>query len=179
MLVEEQRRQLEAREEQVKDLAEQLAPFTAPIDDHGPIVEELRNPRMIQARYQQLQQEAAVEMAGLCKGPIISPSPDNPTEFEALRRGVRYRTIYQADVLDDPLLAPCLKAWTDAGEQARIYPGELPMKLIIADSRVALAPLETDRGVHPVTSLVIRHPSLVRSLTILFDTLWDRSTPWP
>ena len=101
----------------------------------------------------------------------------NPAESQSLRRGVKHRVIYQASILDHENVAPYLRGWVEAGEDARVYHGELPLKLILFDSKVAWMPLETDGQHHPVVSVLIRHHALSSALRLLFDYLWKESEP--
>jgi DNA-binding NarL/FixJ family response regulator len=50
------------------------------------------------------------------------------------------------------------------------------MKLLIADAATALVPLD-DSGSAGV--VLVRSPTVVGALTELFDTVWDRATPYP
>ena len=92
-----------------------------------------------------------------------------------MRRGVRYRGLYEQAVLDAPEIRPYLHAWIAAGEEARVYHGELPHKLAIFDRLNILLPLASPNG--KARTLFIRHPQLAVSLGILFDSFWDRAEP--
>ena len=73
-------------------------------------------------------------------------------------------------------MKPYLADWLAMGEEARIYDGELPHKLAIFDSQVVLVPLI--RAGEQTRTLVIRHAQLARSLSMLFQFLWERSEPF-
>jgi hypothetical protein len=64
---------------------------------------------------------------------------------------------------------------TYAGEEARVYDGELPHKLAIFDRQNILMPLVTPG--HRGKILFIRHPQLAASLGMLFEFLWERAKP--
>ncbi|MDQ3991241.1 MAG: LuxR C-terminal-related transcriptional regulator [Actinomycetota bacterium] len=130
----------------------------------------------IRQRFRQLQQAAKGEVAAFDRPPYISPSPTNaPTESESLHRGVRYRVVYEASVLDEGDFLRALETYMDAGEEARTFSG-LPMKLDIFDGRTALMPLNLEE---PGTAgaLVVHAPSLVTALSMLFETVWERAAP--
>ena len=60
------------------------------------------------------------------------------------------------------------------GEDVRLLP-DLPLKLIIADRRAALVPLdETGLG----GALLVRSPVLIGAFVCLFELLWERATPY-
>jgi HTH-type transcriptional regulator, sugar sensing transcriptional regulator len=142
------------------------------------LIELLRDPRVVAERLQKLQHEAAREVAVLQKAPIIAPKTrfkNNPAEIETLRKGVKHKVIYETAVVDD--VAPYLKGWIEAGEEARIYQGSLPLKLALFDSKIAWMPLETTAKRHPTVSVLIRHPALGKALRLLFDYLWTESEP--
>lgn len=101
----------------------------------------------------------------------------NPAEFEQLRRGVRFRGIYDPagyelahDVHDD------LEAGIALGEEARVMPGA-PIKLILADDRLGLVPLQASPTA--IEAIVIVSSSgLLEALGALFELLWRHALPF-
>jgi hypothetical protein len=106
------------------------------------------------------------------------PSADNTEEFSALRRGVRYRVIYERALLEEPGMIENVAAGVRAGEQARALP-TLPVRLAIADRRIAVCPLVPGggSGLGEPTAALIRPSQLLDSLLALFESYWDRATP--
>jgi sugar-specific transcriptional regulator TrmB len=144
------------------------------------LVEILRDPRSAEAGFRKLQREAENEVDVLVKAPLGLKSLNrqgNPAERESLRRGVKHRAIYESALLEDEYVAPFLKGWIEAGEQAREYKGKLPVKLVLFDSKIAWMPLEIDALRHPVVRCVIRHHALGQALRLLFEYLWKESEP--
>ncbi len=94
-----------------------------------------------------------------------------------MRRGVRYRCIYERAIIDTAEVKPYLSSWIAAGEEARVHEGELPHKLAIFDRQNILMPLITPGG--NGRTLFIRHPQLATSLGMLFDFLWERAGQLP
>jgi len=86
---------------------------------------------------------------------------------------VRYRSIYEAAAMDDPIGRRIIEACAAAGEQARLLP-RVPMKMKLADRTTAMLPL-TPSGT--AGALVIRAPVILASLRDYFEMLWDRATP--
>jgi HTH-type transcriptional regulator, sugar sensing transcriptional regulator len=162
-------RRLEAALPQLTELFEQSSGVT------GEIVEILRTPRLVGERFDRLQAEARETVEVVVRGPVQVGGP-NDAEVEALRRGVRARAIYDRAVLDDASVAANLGSWIAEGEQARVYPGELPMKFALFDQHVVMMPLVAP-GVTGVVAVIVRNHQLAAALGMLFDTLWAGSAP--
>lgn len=143
--------------------------------DHSTeLIEVITGREAIYQRSVQLLYSAREEILMFDKPPYVGPT-DEPIEFELLARGLRWRAIYAPEAFGMPDRLDQLRRLRQAGEQARISPG-LPMKLAIADSRLALLPLTTDASEDEQAILV--HPcSLLTTLTTLFEILWERGIP--
>ena len=144
------------------------------------LIEVLRDPRVVEAGFRKLQREAESEVHALVKAPFVLQKLNrqgNPAEQESLGRGVKHRAIYESALLTDEHVAPFLKSWIAAGEEARSFDGELPLKLVLFDSKIAWVPLETDAMRHPIVSVLIRHHALGQALRLLFEYLWQESEP--
>jgi len=61
------------------------------------------------------------------------------------------------------------------GEETRVVPQKLPMKLLVVDDHTALVPL----GPYGHPCLLIRDPRLVATFAGFFDLFWEQGTPWP
>ncbi|HKC28704.1 MAG TPA: helix-turn-helix domain-containing protein [Jatrophihabitans sp.] len=126
-------------------------------------------------RYVQLLTTARTEVLMFDKPPYLGPV-DNPLEMEVLARGVSWRAIYAPEALDQPDRLFQLHAWQAAGEQARIY-NNVPLKLALVDRREALLPLTADSQGAENTAILVHPSSLLATLGLLFDMLWDQSLP--
>jgi hypothetical protein len=93
---------------------------------------------------------------------------------EARARGVRFRSIVDADFLALPGAIDWIRADIRSGEDVRIFPS-LPFKLLVADRRIAIIPLNLQQPGSPV--LLVRSSSLLDALCVLFDTLWEKAAP--
>jgi DNA-binding CsgD family transcriptional regulator len=104
------------------------------------------------------------------------PGNRNPVERELLGRGVLYRVIYDPGGLSGfHDLRADLEDSASRGEQSRVMPG-VPTKLVLADDRIALIPLQAAPSV--IESIVVVHPSaLLQALGALFESLWARALP--
>jgi DNA-binding CsgD family transcriptional regulator len=87
---------------------------------------------------------------------------------------VHYRSIVDAGYLALPGAGLRVCQDVEAGEDVRVFPS-LPFKLVLADRRIALIPLELEQPGSP--SLLVRSSALLDALYALFESLWERSTP--
>ena len=126
-------------------------------------------------RYRQLLTTARKEVLMFDKPPYIGP-PENPLEVDVLGRGVSWKAVYAPEALEMPERLSQLQVWREAGEQARIC-ANLPLKLVMVDRALALLPLtaNTERDEH--TAILVHPCSLLTTLGMLFDMLWEQSLP--
>jgi sugar-specific transcriptional regulator TrmB len=144
-------------------------------------IEIIKDPTQIHRRFIELIGAVQENLVGFTKPPWTVQRKKyneqvNP-QSEAVRRGVRIRTIYQMPTDEDE------KNWlfgiaddtAKEGMEVRVLE-RLPMKLMIFDWRTVLFSLEDPVSRHPsLTSAVIQHHALAQSLKILFETLWERA----
>lgn len=138
------------------------------------VIQVIRSPRAVAERFERLELEAERQIDIWTKPPFFSRSGNPPLE-KALRRGLKARSLYEKAALDDPAVKPFFSNWLTAGEEARIYDGELPHKLAIFDFQIVLMPLI--RPGEQTKTLLIRHEELAQSLSLAFQFVWDRSEP--
>jgi len=175
-LLERDRAELLSRERHIEQALPELTKLYDNSDTGtGEIVEILRTPKLVGERFDRLQSEARWTIDIVVRGPIQLGGA-NEEEMAALRRGVRARAIYDRTVLDDPSIDRHLGSWTSEGEQARLYPGELPMKFAVFDSNAVIMPLVSP-GVTGVVAVIVRNHDLAATLELLFNTLWEGSEP--
>ncbi|MBV8195971.1 MAG: helix-turn-helix domain-containing protein, partial [Candidatus Dormibacteraeota bacterium] len=148
----------------VRDLGE-LVRLAAPVEEEA--VQVLRSPRLIAERFARLQDEAESSIDVFIKAPFFAPA-GNPAEEAVLARGVRCRGLYEEAVLKSEHVGPYLRQWSDLGENIRLYPGELPMKLALFDRRIVIMPLEQP-GDRALITAVIRHPALGALIHVAFE----------
>src|SRR5688572_10024411 len=138
------------------------------------LLQVLRGPRALTERFERLQLEAEHSVDCFVKGPFLV-DPNNPTQEKAQRRGVRYKSLYESRLLEDPPTRARVLNWIAMGEEARVYHGELPQKLMIFDSRVVLMPIV--RPGEALRTVVVRHPELAQTLSLAFQNLWEKAEP--
>jgi sugar-specific transcriptional regulator TrmB len=145
-------------------------------------IEILKDPHQVRRRVIQLCTNTQKEMLVFTKPPYSFGSMKQRQEqkdpqIDALKRGVKFKTIYELPTDEDEKIA-FLKAaqeLIEQGEEARII-DELPIKLAIFDEKTVLfALVDPVVGKPSVTSLVAEHPALARSFMVLFYSFWDKA----
>lgn len=99
---------------------------------------------------------------------------DHQSQREAQSRGVRYKSIIDAECLELPEVLQSIRLDIDAGEEVRVC-SNLPFKLVLVDSRLALIPLNLQLTDGP--SLLVRSSALLDALHTLFEVLWQQAAP--
>lgn len=175
LLALQRRRELDAARESAKRLADETRATLAP-PDRPEVIEVVTGWPAVRQRYLQLQYAAEREVVGFDVPPYSRAKIRlNQTEAERLAAGVRYRSIYDRAAIQHPGQLEQLRHITAAGEESRVA-AHLPMKLAIADHRMALLPLRLDDpGLE--ASLVVHPSPLLDSLMELFELEWERATP--
>ncbi|MEV4174087.1 MULTISPECIES: helix-turn-helix transcriptional regulator [unclassified Nonomuraea] len=144
----------------------------------GELIEVVSGRDEVNHRWVQMQHDTRAQIRGFDRPPYAAPqehTESNPIELNLLRRGVRYRVIYDTSVLELPGWLEDVTAGMQHGEQARI--AAVPMKLAISDDRLAIIPL-LRAGDDVVAASYLIHPSpLLDALVALFEALWERSVP--
>ena len=173
-LIDSHRERVAALEDDARELVDELRPayqdstrYTDPLD----YIEVIRSPDAVAARFDELQQSVEDEMLVFAKPPVAVGINNNLIGLELAKRGV-LQSIYEFSFLrDDEQLAGVL-AFLEAGEQAR-FVEELPMKLGIIDERLVLFTLPAPiAGREELTTMVVEHPYLARTLKLAFESIW-------
>ncbi|MBQ1024797.1 helix-turn-helix domain-containing protein [Micromonospora sp. C95] len=171
-----QQEALETARASVTQLAEE---YRAAMRRHDAehLVEVITGARMLRERLRDLQNAARDEVLWFCRAnPLAMPGQDNVEEFHALARGVRYRAIYEREMLLEPGALQDVEQGVRAGEQARVV-DRLPVRLAIVDARTAVCPLVPDRGSGEPSAAVIGRSQLLDALLALFESQWRIATP--
>jgi DNA-binding CsgD family transcriptional regulator len=173
-----------SRERELREIRVRITQLTEEYRSRGgaqrgtsEFVELVHGARAIALRVDQLQRNARKEVRGLVKPPVVAVSAqDNDAEYDVLAEGVRYRVIYDRELLMLPGDPYMVSEAASKGEEARIAV-DLPLKLAIADDDLALVPVaDTAPGGEPCAVLV-HQSGLLDALVALFETLWVSSTP--
>lgn len=139
----------------------------------GSTIELLNGPEEQGRWFVRLQHQVQSEMMVLDRPPYVLAAV-NPVEPVRLASGVTWRAIYAPEALEVPGALDEINDLTSRGEQGRVLPG-LPLKLAIADRRIALLPLSLDVG--HAQGLVVRESTLLDALVELFEAYWRQAVP--
>lgn len=153
-----------------------MAQYLASRQDSRPdeLIEVLTGAEASVQRFSQVQMTVAEELL-IFDRPPYAQQGGNPGQHAALARGVRWRAIYAPESLEPAGMPEVVRDLRKAGERARVL-ADLPMKLVIADRRIALLPLVTG---DVIGQTVVVHPSsLLDALVTLFEVLWERAAPF-
>lgn len=138
---------------------------------------EIVNGRELQRRiFLLIQANAQKELLALVSQPYVwlSENKTNNVELDKLKRGLSCRAVYDHNSLNIPDAYNHLRTYTEAGEEARIFPS-VPLKLLIVDRRVAFLPL--DQNNPEKAALLVNRCALLDALYELFELIWSHAAP--
>lgn len=164
--------------DRVRTLAAELQGQYRQATLRGPgFIEMIRGRNQVLQYYLHLVQSARTGLDVLTKPPYVA-GDDVPRTLHAenagIRRGVRSRSVYDGDALDQQATLAIAQQCIDFGEEARTIVG-LPIKLVIVDGGTAFMPLDVRS---PATgALLVRESPLLEALIALFEGIWSRAAP--
>jgi sugar-specific transcriptional regulator TrmB len=175
VLVSEQSRALAEARRYVADLSSRYGRSTPASQDVAATVEVIQGREEIIRRSadQQLRVRRQLRSMDAPPYPAQDATEVNTVEVDHLRRGIRYRILYDRTGLDIPGRLADLEAGIAAGEQARV--ADVPVKMTIWDDTAAILPLRHPPDVE--SRLVIHDSVLLDALSALFEMVWDRALP--
>lgn len=140
-------------------------------------IEIISGREAIMRRFQHIHRSSRREIVCLERPPYVVSATYHYADVQkhAMARGVGLRTIIDTSVLEIPGKLESLQRNVASGERIRILP-RMPMKLLIADRRLALVPLTLEQARD--IALVLRPSLLLDALCELFEIMWDRGTPF-
>jgi DNA-binding CsgD family transcriptional regulator len=144
--------------------------------DASDLIEILTTRETIAQRYVQIQHSATEEILNFDTPPYSLEPDDIGTELERLAAGIRYRVVYTHEALRVQGRFTTLQHLIAAGQEARAL-ASLPMKLVVADRRLALMPLQIDTSHALASAIVVHASSLLELLALVFEEHWGRATP--
>ncbi len=142
-------------------------------DGVGGGIEVLNDPHELGRWFVRLQHQVREEMLVIDRPPYALAA-SNPVEPVSLAQGVRWRAIYAPEALERPGALEEIDELASMGEQGRVLPG-LPLKLAVADRRIALLPLTFDLATSG--ALLVRESALLDALVDLFERYWREAVP--
>jgi sugar-specific transcriptional regulator TrmB len=153
-----------------------------PDDGPGPMVELITSREAQRQVLEHLNRTARQEIVALVRLPVRLPrlgparAEGQHAQRAATRRGVRIRSIVDTDYLVVPGAVQTLRDDLAAGEEVRVV-RHLPFKLVVADRRTAILPLDLPAGGTGSPALLVRSSPLLDALHTLFELLWERAGP--
>lgn len=154
---------------------------------NGPeeFVEIIKNPRQIMARANRLCVRAERQVLSFSKPPYLMrpPSEGDPGEVndaaaEAVKRGVKFRAVYELPSEGDPVLMQVAEHYVRKGEEIRLS-SYVPMKMVVRDGREVIISLEDAATAEAtVTLLAIEHRALAAACEMLFEKVWTAAVPF-
>jgi hypothetical protein len=147
--------------------------FTHPAE----LVEVVTGADNIDDRVRHVQESAKEQIRCLDKPPYLGPPGAKlADESRRLAEGIRYRVIYDREGVAVPgRLHDDILVSSARGEQSRVR-AVLPIKLFMADERLAIIPITSSP--HVIDAAYVIHASaLLDALVTLFEAEWDRAVP--
>lgn len=144
------------------------------------IAEAVHHRPTLVKRLDELVGEARKEILAFARPPFFAgvSTSDYASQFDALRRGVNVRGIYESVLIERDDVVALIEALGAAGERSR-HLSSLPTKLFLVDRRVAVLPLSEPRTPEDVTTLIIRHDGVAQMLADAFEYHWERAEEVP
>lgn len=153
------------------ELQEQVASRHHAAPEH--IVELIASSEAERLVYEQMHLGAQHEIITLMRPPMrissLHAPYDHALQEDAHARGVRFRTIVDAEFLATDGAVGLLRSEIAVGTVARAVT-HLPFKMVLADRRIAIIPLNLDEPSSNV--LLLRSSALLDALYALFEILW-------
>jgi DNA-binding NarL/FixJ family response regulator len=174
-LIARQTQQLEQLRHSAHELALRVRAQLPPAEPTE-LIQLIEGPEAVSHHLARLQHQAREEVLIIDSPPYLYGKPvPNLEEMQALARGVRYRSIYDATALQEGDHLAQMMQCVAAGEDARTRPS-VRMKMIIADRRLALVPVSFSAA-ETRTRILVHASPLLDALVLCFEFLWQQSTP--
>ncbi|MCT2581942.1 helix-turn-helix domain-containing protein [Actinophytocola gossypii] len=172
LLVARRRTELDTVARDARALAAEVAERGQQPDE---LLEILVGQQAVADRFTQLVRGCERELMVFDRPPYAADGPRSEEDVSTrLREHLAVRGLYAPESLEYPGALAAARRAVEHGEQSRMHP-RVPMKLAIADRRVALLPLVLEDMV--ASALVIRPCALLDALVALFELLWEQGTP--
>ncbi|MEU0568289.1 helix-turn-helix domain-containing protein [Nonomuraea sp. NPDC005983] len=137
------------------------------------VVETVEGPDAVRQRWNQIQRGARHEICVLDRPPYLTHA--NPVQPERHAQGVGYRVVYDTAALAVPGRLADIEAHIGQGEQARVA-SDVPVKMLLADDAVGM--ISRRRPAAADSVLIIHDSSLLTALRALFESVWNRASPY-
>jgi DNA-binding MarR family transcriptional regulator len=186
LLAQERSVALERQRSETQTLAARLTAELAPLfalgrgqNDPLAYVEVLSGDTRIAHRALALAEAAKHRVNSCIRRPMILSKEQNWRFLRApLGRGLKYRALCDAEVLDDPELCSWMRQFRQWGLNIRVVP-ELPLKMQAFDDETVLISMQDPAGGQPsFTAVAVHNRGLVAMLNLAFEHLWSGAKPF-
>lgn len=170
----------ESRLAKLKNIPERLKTIyndkqlnASPLD----FIEVFSTPSSIINKHHNLELNSTDSVLSFCKKPYAMTRSliIHETQKKTMKKGVVFRSIYEAEWDDLDFFCQSMQNFVKAGEEIRISL-HLPVKLHIFDNKVAMFSMQNhlDTNAH-LTYLVIEHGDMTEMLISTFNKYWEES----
>lgn len=144
--------------------------------DPGRLVDVVDGADAYSQQFLQLQRAASREVVAFDKPPYgHTVTACDDVVRERMRAGVRYRAVYTRASLEQPGYLDGLGEVVGLGQEARAI-SDVPVKLAIADRRLALLALDVNQD-GPHRGALVHASGILHALLGLFEATWERAVP--
>jgi DNA-binding CsgD family transcriptional regulator len=140
------------------------------------VIEVVADPEALRRYTLSLRESAAEELCALMRPPWIAVGVAEAAAQPPGPDGVRYRYVFDRQMLELPSVLDSIRGNRSVRQEDRVH-AAVPMKLLIADSRVALLPLARAAGEAAPAGIVVHPSALLDALIALFELVWTASVP--
>jgi sugar-specific transcriptional regulator TrmB len=140
------------------------------------LIEVVTGVEAIRHRFAQVQHAARSQVRSFVTTPFVAVPPGaNPVESQQVAQGVRYRVVIDRPALAEPgVVAETIESLRD-GVEVRVVES-LPIKLMLADTELALVPLTVAPGQEP-GAVLLHRAGLLTAMDALFEIVWRHAHP--
>jgi DNA-binding CsgD family transcriptional regulator/sugar-specific transcriptional regulator TrmB len=174
-LIVEQMSALQVARTAAKELSARLR-RVSPGQDPAELIEIVTGEGSARQLFAQAVQSARDEVAVFDCPPYVTDA-ETMTTRQAERMassGIRFRTVFAEELLDDPYHVHRIIAGIRSGELARV--GRVPLKLALIDREWGMLPLVHADGGTTEAVVIVRQSVLLDSLAALFESVWEQGS---
>jgi sugar-specific transcriptional regulator TrmB len=144
-------------------------------------IEIIKDPYQISKRFMQLVEATKEELLGFIKPPYSATKEtiieQIKQQIRLIKEGLKIRAVWEIPKDKEMIrwLDAYLREAAEYGDQMRVIE-ELPLKMAIFDSRIVIFTLEDPVSWEiSVTTQIVEHRALARTLKVIFETLWEQA----
>ncbi|MCD4818935.1 MAG: hypothetical protein K8S23_09610 [Candidatus Cloacimonetes bacterium] len=178
-LIKQYEKQLAEKKTKTENFFKDMASiYNKNIDNNDPLeyIHFIKDKNQINKKYSELEKETKSEILLFSKPPFSMYVDDNKEAFNALKRDVQIKAIYEMEEGKRKEFCDKIKKVESAGENIRVS-YELPLKLVIFDNKTVMFALRDRITLKPsLSTIIIEHPDFAKAFIRVFDSYWNEST---